>query len=57
MRGNTVGFGTMSHNERSDAQEELKSLSQRKNLLMFIMILKTQAIRFSKKEFSGQCIS
>ena len=22
--GNTVGFGTMSHNERSDAQEELK---------------------------------
>jgi len=30
--GNTVGFGTMSHNERSDAQEELKSYPQGKTI-------------------------
>jgi hypothetical protein len=30
--GNTVGFGTMSHNERSDAQEELKSYPQGKSI-------------------------
>ena len=30
--GNTVGFGTMSHNERSDAQEELKSYPKGKTI-------------------------
>ena len=30
--GNTVGFGTMSHNERTDAQEELKSYPQGKSI-------------------------
>ena len=30
--GNTVGFGTVSHNERSDAQEELKSYPKGKSI-------------------------
>ena len=30
--GNTVGFGTMSHNERSDAQDELKSYPKGKTI-------------------------
>ena len=30
--GNTVGFGTISHNERSDAQEELKSYPKGKKI-------------------------
>lgn len=30
--GNTVGFGTMSHNEKSDAQEELKSYPKGKTI-------------------------
>ena len=30
--GNTVGFGTMSHNERSDAQEELNSYPKGKTI-------------------------
>ena len=30
--GNTVGFGTMSHNERSDAQDELKSFPKGKTI-------------------------
>ena len=32
FNGNTVGFGTMSHNERSDAQEELKSYPKGKTI-------------------------
>lgn len=30
--GNTIGFGTMSHNEKSDAQEELKSYPKGKTI-------------------------
>ena len=30
--GNTIGFGRMSHNERSDAQEELKSYPKGKTI-------------------------
>ena len=30
--GNTIGFGTMSHNEKSDAQEELKSYPKGKKI-------------------------
>ena len=30
--GNTIGFGTMSHNEKSDAQEELKSYLKGKKI-------------------------
>ena len=30
--GNTIGFGTMSHNEKSDAQEELKSYPNGKKI-------------------------
>ena len=33
--GNTVGFGTMSHNERSDAQEELKSYPKGKTIEVY----------------------
>jgi hypothetical protein len=33
--GNTVGFGTISHNERSDAQEELKSYPKGKTIEVY----------------------
>jgi hypothetical protein len=33
--GNTVGFGTMSHNERSDAQEELKFYPKGKTIEVY----------------------
>ena len=35
FEGNTVGFGTMSHNERSDAQEELKSYPKGKTIEVY----------------------
>ena len=33
--GNTIGFGTMSHNEKSDAQEELKSYPKGKTIVVY----------------------